>query len=554
MCASFKKLIFLSCLAFVNTTAFSKVSIKLVQANPKATNSSSKHKNWKARTEKDNKTVQYQKMTQTQTDKNNPKMPQQGGLPEFQVTENFQTIRGEAEGAGDTPVIEERGGMPEFDISGYVSFYPIIANPNITYHDGKGKNSIIPEKPNFLADTIDLKSTSKTKMDDEGLGFVAGEAGLTFDAHGTFDNGLKYGGNINIQVVKSDIDIDKIYASLEHKKFGQLFMGNLKGPDSVFNVGGQSLIGGCGGINGAILANLDYSTAVPTARAMIGDSNKSTKMVFFTPKFAGFQVGMGFTPDTKHHGHDIRDRNSGDSSNGNNPGLFRKGDDDKERPSGKNNFAIGLRFEHELAHELTLRAAAAFVTEKTQKLKTSIYDATEIVADEKDNKLAKSPESKEIELNNAKSYQFSLGLTFRNITVAGGYFNSGKSRLPTESMYKSSDGKSVIIPGFMCDKDGNAGRGWNIGARIDWKKLALAAVYHRTWRNVTKDDKAVGNVVTVTADYLIKPSFKIFAEFDYVTSKSCDYACNLNNINMKNKSAIAKQSGTILAAGATVQF
>ena len=538
----------------MNTQAFSKISINLSKAKANITSSTNENKSLKSRRHSNSTTVQYQKVKQLQQEKSDAQMPQQGGLPDFSVTENFQTIKGEAEGAGDTPVIEERGGMPEFDISGYASFYPIIASPSISYHNGAGRDTLVAGKPKFLADTIALKSTSKTKMDDDGLGFVAGEAGLNFEAKGTFNNGVKYGGNIEVQVVKSDIDIDKMYLSLEHKNVGQLFMGNLKGPDSTFDVGGQSSVGGCLGINGAIFSNLDYATAVITPRAMIGNSNKATKIAYYTPKFAGFQLGIGFTPDTKHHGHDVRNHKNEDSSNGNNPGLYRKSDDDKERPSGRDNFAIGLRFENEVASDLTLKAAVAFVTEKTQKLNTSVYDGTAIEADEKDNKQAKSPETKEIELNNAKSYQFSLGVTYKNFTIAGGYFNSGKSRLPTEAMYKSSEDKNVIIPGFMCDKDGTAGSGWNIGIRIDWNKLALATVYHRTQRNVTKNDKAIGNVFTITADYLIKPSFKVFAEFDYVTSKSCNYACNLNNINMKSKSAIAEQSGTILAMGTTVQF
>lgn len=540
----------------MNTPVFSNISIKFSKTNPNIATSTNRYKGRESlHTNNGAETVQYQSGKQCRQGNGITQMPQQGGLPEFKVTENSQSIRGEAEGAGDTPVVEERGGMPEFDISGNASFYPIIANPNISYHNGDGKNSIIPGNPNFLANTIDLKSTSKTKMDDAGLGFIAGEVALIFAAKGNFNNGLKYGGNIEIQAVRSDIDVDKMYLSLEHKNIGQLFMGNLKGLDSVFDVGGQSLIGGCAGINGAILANLDYATAVVTPRAVIGNSNKATKIAYYTPKFAGFQLGISFTPDTKHHGHDLRNRNNEDCSNGNNPGLFRKGDDDKERPSGRNNFAIGLRFEKEIASDLTLKSAIAFVTESTQKLNTSVYDESAIQADEKDNKLAKSPESREIELNNAKSYQFSLGLTYKHFTIAGGYFNSGKSRLPTESMYKSSgNNKNIIIPGFMCDQDGNAGSGWNIGARIDWKKWAFAAVYHRTKRNVTKNESAIGNVLTVTTDYLIKPSFKVFAEFDYVHSQSCNYACNLNNLNMKSKSAILKQSGTILAMGATVQF
>lgn len=513
---------------FMTAQSFARVTQENKQLNNKAIDSSKVKEKWKKRKRVAEKFIK---------DLKQKKMPQQGGMPDFVEAEGFQSIKGEGEGAGDKPIIEERGGMPEFDITGYASFYPLYANPTLTYYDGSDQLSYIQPS---------MKSSAKTKMDREGLGFFAGEAGVNFSAKGKLHNDWQYGANIEVQAVKSDIDIDKMYLTLESPRFGKVFLGNQKGPDSIYNVGGQSLIGGCHGIDGAILSNLDYATGVPTARAFVGNGNKPTKIVYYTPEFHGVQLGVGFTPDTKHHGHDVRDHKSGDSSNGNNPGMFRKGKDDKERPSGRNNFSIGLRYENKVTNDLTLKGAIVFVTESTQKVKTSVYTG-EIKEDTKSN-------MSEIDLNDAKSWQFSLSATYKNVTIAGGFFDSGKSRLPKKSAYKSASKEIITIPAFMCNEDGTAGRAWNIGARIDWKKWAFAGVYHNTSRNITKNDKTRGHVLTLTADYLLKPGFKIFTEFDYMTSKSCAYACNLYNINIDEKNAVMHQKGWLITGGITIQF
>ncbi len=491
-------------------------------------------------------------------------LPQQGGLPEFVPTGNFQTVKGEGEGAGDAPIIEQRGGMPEFNITGYASICPVFANPSISYYDGS-------KTPDIIGSNISTKSDSKTKFDQAGLGFDF-EGGLNVDANLMLANDVKAGGCIEIQAVKDDFALDKGYVYFDCTKFGKVFLGNTKGPDSTFDVGGQSLIGGGAGINGTILSNFDYATAVFVPRAIVGNSNKASKIFVSTRDFYGLRLGIGFTPDTKLHGHVVRDRTNGDSSNGNNPGCFTKGKDGKEKPNGRYNFSIGLRYEKEIAPDFTIRCSAVFVTESTQKLKTLMIEGKKIdanskgeifvdpeykVVDEKqviDEDKSSKPQTKEIQLNNAKSFMCSLGLTFKQVTISGGYLYCGKSRLPNDTEYKTTGDKSVIFPQFMCGKQGNAGRAWNIGARWDWKKWAIAGVYWNTSRQITKDEKTKGHIFTGTVDYLFKPGFKLFFEVDYLNTTSSPSACVMYNLISEKKVAISKQSGFAILAGCTIQF
>lgn len=489
-------------------------------------------------------------------------LPQQGGLPDFDPAGNWQSIKGEGEGAGDAPIIAERGGMPTLDFNGYASFFPVMGCSSITYYDGSNK-------PDVFAETLDLKSDSKTKFDKSGLGLDF-EAGLNAVANVNLSKNLKAGASLELQVVKDDFEVDKAYLYLDYSKFAKILLGNTKGPDSTFDVGGQSLIGGAGGINGSILSNIDYATGVFIPRAVVGNSNKASKIFISTREFGGFKFGISFTPDTSLHGHNVRDKNNGDSSNGNNAGCFRKGKDENERPSGTSNLALGVRYEKNITPDLTVRASAAFVTESTRKFKTTVFEVKKldankdgkffdnpVYADSEINEEASSeykPGSKEIELNNAKSFQCSVGVTYKNLTIAGGYLNSGKSRLPKESAYKSDAGKTVLIPAFMCDEHGNAGRAWNMGARYDWNKWAFACVYHNTTRQITKNEHTKGHIFSFTVDYLYKPGFKIFAGVDYVNSTSSPYACTLYNLNVKSKNAISKQSGFLFLAGFTIQF
>lgn len=424
----------------------------------------------------------------------------------------------------------------KFKVSGYATFCGAAAFSDRDYYDGeKPCNSI----------KINQKSNSQTKTDKDGLDLIMGEAEVDFKAEGKFDNGLEYNALIALQAEKSDIDIDKAFLAIKHDKVGKLQGGNFKGPDDAYVFSGQQLLEANYGIDGIITSQLDYATGCINPRGPIGFSNKSTKIAYYTPSFSGIQLGVSYTPDTKHFGHNERDRNVGTKSTGNNT-IFQKGDDDKEKPCGLNNVALGIKYDNDFGNGFKIKAGFVFVTEKTRDITTACYIG-DITSE------SKSTQEK-IKLNNAKSWMASLCLTYNKLSIAGGYYNSGKSRLPRAEEY-DKDGQSRLFPAFMIDKDGDAGHAWNVGLKYEFTdKFSMVGVYHNTSRKINKDQTATAQVFTIGADYKINKYFSIFGEIDILNSESSSYACSLYNLNRKDKDALIKTKSTLFSAGMTVSF
>ena len=109
----------------------------------------------------------------------------------------------------------------------------------------------------------------------------------------------------------------------------------------------------------------------------------------------------------------------------------------------------------------------------------------------------------------------------------------------------------------MCDKDGDAGYAWNIGAKLKiTDKFALTGVYHNTSRKITKTEKARAQVFTIAADYEINKNFALFGEIDVLNSKSSPYACTLYNLNQKEKAknALMITNSLLFSAGMKISF
>ncbi|MDR2598135.1 MAG: porin, partial [Holosporales bacterium] len=222
---------------------------------------------------------------------------------------------------GRTVLKPAEDGNPEFDISGSAAFHFGMASPNITYYDGNNAPGQIK---------TNQKSSEETSKDTSCARMCAGEAEVNFSAKGSLTNGWFYGAFLSMDAMKGDTGIDKAYISFERDNFGTIHAGNVRGPESNFMCGGQQLIGGIYGADGAYPFDLDYATGVINPVYILGFSNKATKMVYYTPTISGFQAGFSVTPDTKHVGHEAKNKGTGDSSLGNDSGLFVKGDKDSE--------------------------------------------------------------------------------------------------------------------------------------------------------------------------------------------------------------------------------
>lgn len=132
---------------------------------------------------------------------------------------------------------------------------------------------------------------------------------------GKSDSGLGYGAVIELEAdVTADADAeglnaDKTYLFLE-SNFGRVELGNTASPTKTQRVNASTFAHGTGGTDGdfydfvTIPAAFIIAPDLPldAGRAAAGDSEDVTKIVYYTPRFSGFQFGVSYAPDSGNGG------------------------------------------------------------------------------------------------------------------------------------------------------------------------------------------------------------------------------------------------------------
>ncbi|GHT89511.1 hypothetical protein FACS1894113_4870 [Alphaproteobacteria bacterium] len=424
---------------------------------------------------------------------------------------------------------------PTLSVSGYGTFHSGFSSPNITYYNGENQSKWIKDSQKSTAK--DSKDTSMPRMN-------AGLAGINLVANGRTKNDWIYGVTFEIDAMKGATGVDKMYLTFDQNNFGSIEVGNVKGPEAKMLCGGQQLAGGTCGPDGTMGCDIAMPVGVISPIYVVGYSNKATKISYYSPVIGGFQAGLAITPDTKLVGPSPKDRRVGDCSFGNDCGLFCKGDNDKQSPSGRNNIVVALSHTHAFANGFGTKFSVAYLMEDTKAVNTNCY-----VNDGAKAEFA----NRSIPLRNARSWFATSTLSFGDFKIAFGALFNGKSRLPKASAYK--DNQTHILPGgFIASKHSNAGRCYNFGLQYILNDWTFATVYHNTNRKITKKQKTRSDIVSFYVDRVVCPGFKMFLEIDGVNAKSCDRACSLYNLSRAEKNAIMKQKTILIAIGAKVSF
>ena len=135
-------------------------------------------------------------------------------------------------------------------------------------------------------------------------------------ANGATESGILYGSHIELEVASGgiaagrqqqpDATVDEagLYFS---GNFGRVELGREDGAEDVMYVGGEDAQAGTGGIDGDI-PNINF--------VQFNDTGNSAKATYFTPRLAGFQLGVSFTPDYEDNGGE--NQFQGDSAEGEN--------------------------------------------------------------------------------------------------------------------------------------------------------------------------------------------------------------------------------------------
>ena len=132
-----------------------------------------------------------------------------------------------------------------------------------------------------------------------GYDFIVDESEIKIGASATADNGLEYGVNIELNAGAADgTAADEAWAFIDSDSWGRIEMGDKPdATDSMF-VESDDVLVGRGGPDGDVTDFMTFGTGGGIAATGNTITGNATKLIYFTPRFAGFQLGGSLTPDS----------------------------------------------------------------------------------------------------------------------------------------------------------------------------------------------------------------------------------------------------------------
>jgi predicted porin len=152
--------------------------------------------------------------------------------------------------------------------------------------DGKGTGNGVGAAGNVERDAIDFKN----------------EVEIVLNVTGKAANGLAYGAVIEIQndgTGGSVMDLDEAYVFVGTPTLGQLRFGEEDSAANLLQVRHPALAtsGTDGDWDDGIASAQAFTGGGPSLVASINDANDSTKIIYLSPQFAGFDFGLSYTPN-----------------------------------------------------------------------------------------------------------------------------------------------------------------------------------------------------------------------------------------------------------------
>lgn len=362
---------------------------------------------------------------------------------------------------------------------------------------------------------------------------------LFFTIAGATTSGLEYMYRVTLETIpKSSNIIDQNYIQIK-SRIGTFQFGDTVGPEDTMIYDAGKIIGGTGGFDGGYSNVYNMSAGVIRGNDNIGDTGNATKIVYYSPEIMGFQLGVAYTPNTAHRGDD-KLNNYGSSSEKlpGNKGLW---DFSRAQPADLRNIAVGLTYKKEMG-KWSMTLSGAGITAKSYIFSGQAGNVT----------------GGRVPLQNTKAYQLGAVFGYGDIRFGGGYLDNGNSHLPrTRNFTFNNTAAPNINLGSM--SSGNAGRAWNLGAGYTMGAYRFAGSYQRTTRNTGDLMKAQSDFWSFTTDVTPVNGLTVYAEADYIRSRTNDVAVARENLFHDRSSnpqnvAVANNSGLLGIVGTKIAF
>jgi hypothetical protein len=136
-----------------------------------------------------------------------------------------------------------------------------------------------------------------------GYFFKLDEAELNIEASNTADNGIKYGVMVELQTNTDDSsNADEAFAFLD-SDFGRIEMGDQDDVTDRMHLEGDSvLVGLAGPHDNNVDDYFNFGSGGAIGSTGNDETSDATKISYFSPRFAGVQVGVSHTPDAGSSG------------------------------------------------------------------------------------------------------------------------------------------------------------------------------------------------------------------------------------------------------------
>lgn len=374
---------------------------------------------------------------------------------------------------------------------------------------------------------------------------IVNETKIWVKVDGEADMGLKYGGMIKLNADTSKakeefFDANEAHGSKAQQTmgyvegmFGRFEMGNYEGVTSAMQVGASTLARATGGPNGAsrywwndnAAYNPTYngvdavdSKENPTTKNQIrnlflGSPNLPTnelgfagikgknagKISYYTPSYAGFMVGVSYTPDLGSYGT-IANAKSVTSTvlSANNAGF----------PSLKNVWEAGLHYEN-MFDEVGVKASLTGETGTAKKVNSAgVLNKT---------------------YRHLRAYEGGLNVSYMGFTLGGSYGDWGKSMVAKDSSVKGT-------------------RYWTAGAGYEYGPFGTSLTYANTQKGITAGAKKNKlELISLGLDYKLAPGLMPYAEVTWFKFRD-------HKNNPATNTAYTSNKGTVFLLGSKLQF
>ena len=381
------------------------------------------------------------------------------------------------------------------------------------------------------------------KVKSNGKGGAAGPhisidvADLYFLISGMTSNGIKYGYNLNFQAFPgSSPTIDQNYIEFSGN-FGVIQIGAVVGPEDSMIKDGITMAAATGAADGGYNNTYNVPEFVMRGNDVVGDTGKATKIAWYSPAFFGFRVGVAYTPNTNHMGDSKLNTANGDG----NPGLPGNRTFIPVKslyPFGLRNLAVGLSYKAEMG-KWGFTGTGALVSDRSYM---SINDARQRV-------------------RNTFAYQLGAIIDYATTTgllqLGGGYYDNGKSRLPSQGLIVSKPGAATPVDlGNL--SEGNAGKAWNMGTAYTFGAYKVSATYQETKRKINAVEQTNLKVMSVGGEIAPVQGLKFFTEVNYIRGKTPASAVVLSqqlfDLNSTKQTTVGNNTGTVVVLGTKVSF